>query len=215
MTSALAYLRTFIEAIRQKPDDGLVSQIVHGRIEGNSLTEDEILGMIFLLWVGGLDTVAATTSLMFRRLAIEPDLQQQLREDPSQIPKAVEEFLRMQPLVNSSRMAKQDHEINGVRIKAGDHVMCYNLAGNFDADQFEEPREPRFDRVSNRHLTFGAGPHICLGIHLARRELRIALNEFLRRIPPFRLKPGADRLAYPGLVAAPRVPIVWDVEEKS
>jgi cytochrome P450 len=209
ISSALAYLRGFIEQVRAKPDEHLTSHIVHGVIDGRPATEDEIIGTVFFLWVGGLDTVAATTSLMFRRLALDTNLQQTLRENPDLIPAAVEEFLRMQPIVNSGRKAKHDHELAGVQIKKGDHIMCFNASGNFDPAEFENPREFRLDRSSNRHFTFVAGPHRCLGSHLARRELGIALSEFLRRIPPFRLKPGADLTVVPGLVAVPRLPVVW------
>jgi cytochrome P450 len=88
--------------------------------------------------------------------------------------------------------------------------MCYNLAGNFDPAEFEAPREVRFDRPANRHFTLAGGPHRCLGSHLARRELRMALAEFLRRVPPFTLKPGADRTVTPGLIASPHVQLVWE-----
>jgi cytochrome P450 len=164
---------------------------------------------MFFLWIGGLDTVAATWALMIRRLALNPALQEALRADEARIPDAIEEFMRVQPLVNSVRRAKADHEIRGVRILKGDSVLTYNNAGNFDPAEFDDPREVRFDRVQNRHFTLAGGPHRCLGSHLARRELRIALAEFLRRVPPFRLKAGADRTSYPGLIAAPHLPIVW------
>jgi len=207
--SALSYLRGFIDQVRATPADNLTSHIVHGQVEGRPLTDDEIIGTVFFLWVGGLDTVAATTSLMFRRLALQPELQQTLRDDPSLIPDAIEEFLRVQPLVNSTRLVKQDHEIRGVKIKAGEHVMCYNSTGNFDPIEFDDPRAFRLDRPSNRHFTLAGGPHRCLGSHLARRELRLALSEFLARIPTFRVRPGADLTANPGLIAVPRLPIVW------
>lgn len=210
VANALAYLRSFIEEMRATPADNLTSHIVHGSVEGRPLTDDEIIGTVFFLWVGGLDTVAATTSLMFRRLALDPVLQKTLRDNPQLIHEAVEEFLRVQPIVNSMRIAKADHEIRGVQIKKGDHVTCYNAAGNFDPAEFEDPREIRLDRPSNRHFTLAGGPHRCLGSHLARRELRIALGEFLARIPPFRLRPGSDRTVVPGLIAAPRLPVVWD-----
>ena len=209
VTSALAYLRGFIEKMRATPGDNLTSHIVHSSIEGRPTTADEIIGTVFFLWMGGLDTVAATTSLMFRRLALDPVLQQTLRDNPQLIPEAVEEFLRVQPIVNSMRIAKQDHEIRGVQIKKGDNVTCFNAAGNFDPAEFKDPREIRLDRPSNRHFTLAGGPHRCMGSHLARRELRIALGEILARLPPFRLKPGADRTVVPGLVAAPRLPVVW------
>jgi len=207
--SAISYLRGFIDEMKRNPAHNLTSHIVHGQIEGRPLTDDEIIGTVTFLWLGGLDTVAATTSLMFRRLALDPELQQKLRKNPNLHADAVEEFLRMQPLVNSTRLVKAEHQIHGVIVKPGDHVLCFNSAGNFDPEEFEEPWTFRLDRSSNRHFTLAGGPHRCLGSHLARRELRIALAEFLRRVPPFKMKPGADMTATPGLVAVPRLPLVW------
>jgi cytochrome P450 len=207
--SAISYLRSFVEEVRAAPGENLTSRIVHGEVDGRPLTDDEIMGTVTFLWIGGLDTVAATTSLMFRRLAIEPELQQTLRDDPSLIPAAIEEFLRMQPLVNSSRTVKKDHAIRGVDIKAGDRVTAFNRAGNFDAEEFADPRTFRLDRETNRHFTLAGGVHRCLGSHLARLELGHALGEFLRRVPPFELAPEATRTAYPGLIAVPHLPLVW------
>lgn len=213
--SALAYLRSFVEEMRKTPGDNLTSRIVHGQVNGLPLSDDEIMGIVFFLWVGGLDTVAATSSLMFRRLALDPELQQTLRDNPQLHADAVEEFLRMNPTVNSSRMAKVDHELHGVEIRKGEMVQCLVATANYDPAEFEDPRSFRLDRTSNRHLTFIAGPHRCLGSHLARRELRVALSEFLKRIPPFRISPGADRSAAPGLVAMKRLPLVWDANHRS
>lgn len=209
MRSALAYLRGFIEEVRAAPRNDLTSYIVHGEVEGRPLTEDEIIGTVAFLWIGGLDTVAATTSLMFRRLALNSNLQQRLRDKSDLISDAVEEFLRMQPIVNSTRLVKLEHQIRGVTIKPGDHVACLNAAGNFDPAEFQCPHEFRLDRSSNRHFTLAGGAHRCLGSHLARRELRIALGEFLRRVPTFSIKPGADVAAQPGLVAMSKLPLVW------
>jgi cytochrome P450 len=211
-SSALAYLRSFIEEVKKNPGDNLTSRIVHGQVEGRPLTEDEIIGIVFFLWTGGLDTVAATSALMFRRLGLDPELQQQLRDNPELHTEAIEEFLRMYPTVNSARNAKVDHELHGVKIKKGDRVACLVAAGNYDPAEFADPVSFQAERSPNRHLTFVAGPHRCLGSHLARRELRIALGEFLRRIPPFRIKPGADRTAVPGLIAMKHLPLVWDVK---
>ena len=207
--SAIKYLRGYMERVKAEPDDKLGSHIVHGEVDGRPMNDDEIIGTLVFLWLGGLDTVAATTSLAMRHLALDHDLQQTLRDHPEKLGDAVEEFLRMQPLVNSTRLVKEDHEIRGVLIKKGDHVMCFNSAGNFDPEEFEDPRTFRLDRASNRHFTLAGGPHRCLGSHLARRELKIALEEFLRRIPMFSLEPGVDRTAYPGLLAVPNLPIVW------
>lgn len=208
VAGAIGFLRGYIAKLRTEPAEGLASRIVHGQVEGRPLTDDEIIGTLFFLWVGGLDTVAASTALMFRRLALCPELQARLRADPGLIPDAVEEFLRVQPLVNSSRLAKQDHEIHGVKIRRGERVMCLNVTGNFDPQEFASPREVRFERSPNRHFTLAGGPHRCLGSHLARRELAIALAEFLRRVPPFALD-GPPGPVFPGLIATAHVPVIW------
>jgi cytochrome P450 len=211
-SSALAYVPEFVDELRRAPpDETVASRIVHGAIDGRPLTDDEIAGTIFFLWDGGMDTVAATSSLIFRRLALDPALQRLVRASPERMANAVEEFCRMNPTVNTVRIAKVDHELEGMQIRAGDRLLCLAAAGNFDPGKYDDPRRFRLDRPNNRHMTFVAGPHRCLGIHLARFELRIALSEFLRRIPPFRLKPGAECTATPGLLGAPHVPIVWDV----
>lgn len=211
LTAAIAWLRGYIERARAGgPTNQLASYIVHGKVGDRPLTDDEILGMLVFLWVAGLDTVAAMTGFTFRRLALMPDLQQRLREKPELIPDAVVEFLRLHPVVDPPRRARQDYEIGGVKIKKGDWVIPFNSSGNFDPEEFEDPRTFRLDRRYNRHFTFGGGPHRCLGESLARSELAIALTEFLRRIPQFSPKPGAKLEAYSGLIAAPRVPIIWD-----
>ncbi len=208
---AVTYLRSFIEQLKTNPNDKMASAIVHGQVDGRPLTDDEIIGTIFFLWIGGLDTVAATTSLFLRRLALDHDMQQTLRSDPSLIPDAIEEFLRTQPIVNSSRIAKKDHMIHGVMVRAGERVMGLNLTGNFDPSEFANPREARFDRGANRHFTFGGGAHRCLGSHLARKEMGIALGEFLRRVPPFRLQDGPLQPTYPGIIATTHVPVRWTI----
>jgi cytochrome P450 len=207
--ATIAYLRGFIAEKEANPDDTLTSQIVNGLIDGRPLTVDERIGTIFFLWLGGLDTVASTLSQMFRRLAIDHGLQQRLRENPDLIPGAVEEFLRMQPLVNSARKLKKDFELHGVTMKAGDHVMCLNSVGNFDPAAFRCPRDFDPERRANRHHTLASGPHICLGAHLARQELKIALERWLSRVPMFSIAEGADRTVVPGLMSARNLPLSW------
>ena len=211
LRGVLAYLRSFMAEKQIEPDEHLVSKIVHGTIEGRPVTEEEKIGMIWFLWLGGLDTVAATISQMFRRMVVEPAIQQQLRANPELINSGVEEFLRTQPILSSGRRAKCDFEWHGVRIKAGDNVTCLNPAGNFDPARLANPREFDPTRKGNRHFTFVAGVHLCLGASLARRELRILLEEWFARIPEFRLKPGADTAVFPGLLSIRNLPLVWDV----
>ncbi|MBU3993337.1 MAG: cytochrome P450 [Alphaproteobacteria bacterium] len=210
MRGILAYLRGFIREKEANPDEHLVSAIVHGKIEGKSPTDDEKIGMVWFLWLGGLDTVAASIGHMFRRMAFEPELQQTIRANPELIPSAVEEFLRSHPVVNSGRRARHDFEWHGVQIKAGDQVQCLNSSGNFDPARFADPETFDPARKANRHFTFVAGVHICLGAPLARRELRILLDEWFKRIPEFHIKPGTDTTVYPGLLSIRHLHIAWD-----
>jgi cytochrome P450 len=212
LRGVVAFLRGFIAEKEATPDEHLVSYIVHGEIEGRKLTENEKIGMVWFLWLGGLDTVAATISQMFRRMALEPAIQDRLRAEPELINQAVEEFLRTQPILSSARSAKHDFEWHGVTIKAGESIQCLNPAGNFDPSQFASPRDFDPARKGNRHFTFVAGVHLCLGAPLARRELRILLDEWFRRIPAFRIKPGSDTTVFPGLMSIRNLPLVWEVD---
>ena len=205
----LDYLRGFIAEQQHDPNGGLVSKIVCAQVGGRPITDDEIIGTVFFLWLGGLDTVASSLGLIFRRLALNPEMQQTLRDNPDMIPEAIEEFLRVHPLVNSQRLVKRDFELHGQTIKANDWIACLCTAGNFDPEEFDNPREVILDRQPNRHFTLAGGPHRCLGSHLARRELRIAINEWFRRVPMFRLADDDSRLVYPGLQAAKSVKITW------
>lgn len=213
LRNVLQFLRGFIAEKEKNPDQFLTSLIVNGNIKGRTLTDDEKIGMVWFLWLGGLDTVAATISQMYRRMALQPEIQTMLRNDPSLINGAVEEFLRTQPILNTGRRALKDFEWHGVQIKAGDSFSAMNVAGNFDPDRFPNPREFDPTRKGNRHFTLVGGVHSCLGGHLARRELRILLEKWFQRIPEFRVKPGADTTVYPGLLSIRNLPLVWDVKK--
>jgi cytochrome P450 len=212
LRGVLEFLRGFIAEKEANPDEHLVSRIVHGEIEGRPPTEEEKIGMVWFLWLGGLDTVAATISQMFRRMALQPDIQERLRGHPELIQTAAEEFLRTQPILSSGRSAKHDFEWHGVTVKAGESITCLNVSGNFDPAQFPDARTFDPARPINRHFTFVGGVHRCLGAPLARRELWILLEEWFKRIPEFRVKPGADTTVFPGLLSIRNLPLVWDVK---
>ena len=215
VTGILAYLRGFIAEKQANPDETLGSYIANGQIDGEPLSPDETIGMTWFLWLGGLDTVASTISQMFRRLGMDSELQARIRANPDIVNSAVEEFLRMQPLVNSGRRIKRDFTWHGIDLKEGDWIACINNSGNFDETQFACPREFDPERKNNRHFTLVGGVHICLGAHLARRELRVLLREWLTRVPPFVIKPGADTTVIPGLLSIRNLPIVWDAKAVS
>ncbi|WP_447762547.1 cytochrome P450 [Sphingopyxis panaciterrae] len=215
VTGILAYLRGFIADKQANPDETLGSYIANGQMDGKPLTPDETIGMTWFLWLGGLDTVASTISQMFRRLGMDRELQARIRANPEIVNSAVEEFLRVQPLVNSGRRIKKDFTWHGVELKEGDWIACINSSGNFDEAQFACPRQFDPERKNNRHFTLIGGVHICLGAHLARRELRVLLKEWLTRVPPFTIKPGADTTVIPGLLSIRNLPIVWDAKAVS
>ncbi|MBV1686457.1 cytochrome P450 [Novosphingobium sp. G106] len=210
LRDVLAFLRSFIAEKQRNPDATLVSKIVHGKISGRAVTDEEQIGIVWFLWLGGLDTVAATISQMFRRMALEPEIQRQIRNNPELVGSAVEEFLRTQPILSTSRTVTEDFEWHGIQLKQGDKVSCLNPAGNFDPDKFADAAKFDPSRRPNRHFTFVAGVHLCLGAPLARRELRILLDEWLKRVPEFRIKPGTDTTVFPGLLSIRNLPIVWD-----
>ena len=212
LRNVLGFLRGFIAEKEKNPDEFLTSSIVHGTINGQRFSEDEKIGMVWFLWLGGLDTVAATIAQMFRRMALQPEIQRMIKNDPSLIPGAVEEFFRTQPILSSGRRAKVDFEWHGQQIKAGDSFSCLNPAGNFDPTRFKNPREFDPTRKGNRHYTLIAGVHSCLGGHLARRELRALLEMWFEKIPnEFRVKPGTDSTVFPGLLSIRNLHLVWDV----
>ncbi len=188
--AARAYLREVITARRADPGDDVISKIIQATTaDGARLTEDELIGLTFMLFIGGLDTVAATLGFTFRYLADHPEARQQLRVRPELIPTAVEEFLRAFSVVVTKRRVARDIDFHGAPMKAGDYVTCVTGAADTDPEEFGPAM--KLDRPDNRHVAFGMGPHRCLGSHLARLELKIAIEVFLRLLPDFEVAPGA------------------------
>ena len=207
--AVLAWLRTFIDEKEVAPDPSLTSKIVNGEIDGRPLTDDEKIGTMFFLWLGGLDTVASTLGQMFRRLALDHGLQRRLRDNTALIPGAIEEFLRMQPLVFSMRQLKKDQVLHGVAMKEGDWVQALTSVANFDPDAFACPRDFDPERRANRHFTLASGPHLCMGAHLARQEMKIALEHWLRRVPMFSVAADDDLTVHPALMSVSNLHLVW------
>ncbi len=204
------YFRERIAERRADPDDTLLSKIVHATVDGRPLDEAELLGISHLLLLGGLDTVTATLDCMVEYLATHPEPRQRLVDDPSCIPAAVEELLRwLSPVMVVPRAAAQDMTLHDVEIKKGDGVTLVLGAANDDEAEFESGVVD-FDREPNKHLAFGGGHHLCLGAHLARMELRIALEELHARIPDYRLADGAEVHFSTGIRQAQGLPLVWD-----
>jgi cytochrome P450 len=204
------YFRVLIARCRLEPSDSLLSRVVHSSIDGQPLSEAELLGISHLLLLGGLDTVTATLDCMVNFLATHPDHRRQIVDDPSLIPAAVEELLRwLTPVMVIPRSVKEDLEFGGIQLHAGDAVMLAIGAANADASEFPDP-DVDFARSPNRHVAFGGSNHSCLGVHLARLELRVTLEELHRRIPDYRIPDGVDIHFSPGIRQADHLPLEFD-----
>ena len=176
------------------------------------LSDDEILGLSFLFVLAGLETVTSSLSTTFAALAAQPALRRQIAADPALIPSAVEELLRFDgPVVFVPRIAIQDVELAGQTIPAGSYVMVTIAVASRDPAEHPDPDTIDFQR-QERSLAFGVGPHRCLGLHLARMEMRVALAEWHRRIPEYELAPGVTpQVRWPaGTVGIDSLPLVWD-----
>jgi cytochrome P450 len=204
------YLKDLCTARRRQPADDLVTFAVTAEMEGRKLSDDEVNGMTFLLFIAGLDTVASALGWHMRYLAEHPADQRRLREEPGLIPDAMEELMRAFSTVSSSRWATRDVEIGGVLVRAGDLVTVSTPLANLDPEEFDDPTRVDFGRTPNRHTAFAYGPHRCLGSHLARREMIIAHEEWARRIPPYRMKPGAPLTTHGGgVLGLDTLPLTW------
>jgi len=200
-----AYLRGWVEKRRDDPQDDLISKIVHAEVEGRPITDEETFGLLLVLFHGGLDTVAAMLAFTFRFLAMSPDHRHELVDDPSLLPNAVEELLRRHSIIATAREVVADTEIRGVTLKAGDMVQCPTMVFGLSEENVERPLEVDFRRSAPIPIaTFGNGSHKCPGANLARQELRIALEEWLPRIPDFELVRGAGTDPATGLVSVIR-----------
>jgi cytochrome P450 len=203
------YLRQVIEERRIAPGEDIISQIVASKAAGESLTEDELIGLTFLIFIGGLDTVTSTLGYTFAYLARNPDVYTRLGREPKLIPAAVEEFVRAFSVVVAKRKLTCDLDFHGAPMKAGDYVTC--VMGLADTDPKEFGTGIDLDRGLLRHVGFGMGPHRCLGSHLARLELKVAIEAFLQQIPVLSLAPGAKLTSHGGggVYGYDSVPLVW------
>jgi cytochrome P450 len=207
-----AWIKEFIAQRRgARPRGDVVDAVLNAEIDGRPLTEDEIIGTVQLLILGGLETTAGALGLMLIRFCNQPEIPALLRGRPELMPRAVEELLRLEPsFVSIGRTAVRDAELDGCQISKGDKVLIHWASANRDQAEFAHPDEFDLDRERNRHLSFGVGPHRCAGSNLARLNLRVALEELVRRLSDLRLRDGADIRYHAGLTRSPlTLPIMF------
>lgn len=193
------YTAPILEARKSQPRDDLISILAHAEIDGTRLSDEELLSEALLLLIGGNETSRNAMTGAIDLLTRHPDQFQLLRDDPSRVPVAAEEFLRyVTPILNMARTATADVELHGQTIHAGDKVLLMYSSANRDETVFDDP--DRFDvtRNPNPHVAFGFGTHFCLGASLARLEIRVMYEELLRRLPDIHVVDGHEVEWVPG-----------------
>jgi cytochrome P450 len=209
----IAYMLPIIENRRANPSDDLVSDLVTAEIDGKRLTDDRILSFVRLLIPAGAETTFRAMGNCFVALLTHPDVLERVTADRELIPSVIEETLRWETSVTIiSRNTTTDTEISGCPIPAGATLMLMTSSANRDESHYERSTEWDIDRAPQNHLFFGTGRHQCLGMHLARLELRIGLNAVLDRLPGLRLDPGAPEPQIEGFAfrSPPSIPVIFD-----
>lgn len=192
------YFRGVVAERRSKPKDpgsDFLTYMLDAEVDGRPFDEEELLDTLMTLAFGSLDTTKTAMTWSTWHLATHPSDREWVVRDPSIIASAVEECLRAYPVVSMGRKVTQDLEFHGCPMKKDDMVLLTIQAATRDPEVFEDPASVKLDRSPNRHIAFGASEHRCLGSHLARAELQIAMEEWHRRIPSYRVEEGADIVA--------------------
>jgi cytochrome P450 len=205
-----AVLEEVVDARAREPHDDFISGFLTSEVDGRRLSREDVIDICYLFFLAGLDTVAASLDCMLAFLARHPHHRRQIVDEPGLIPNAVEELLRWEtPVPGVVRLATQDTEMSGCPIAAGAQVVMLLASANTDERAWERADEVDFTREVVKHLSFGGGVHRCLGSHLARLELRVALEEWHARIPDYELAPGTVLQYSPGLRQIEHLPLVW------
>jgi cytochrome P450 len=199
-----AHVGGIVAARKEQPGSDVLSHLLASEVDGERLTDEEVIFVGILLVLAGIDTTWSTLSLTVLHLATHPEDQARLRAEPGLLETAREEFLRIYAPVTVARQVVADLAFEGQHLHEGDMVLVSFPSANRDGTVFDQPDEVVLDRANNRHLAFGSGIHRCLGIHFARMELQVGLEELLRRVPPFELDPARPVTWARGQVRRPK-----------
>jgi cytochrome P450 len=197
----------------EHPGDDLISYLLSAEMEGGrKLTNDEILAMCLVLFLGGMDTVTNVTAFTFQNLAGDPALQARFAADPSLSSRLAEEGLRMFGVIGTPRLVVQDFDAHGVSFRKGEMVLCALWQSGRDPAKLDDPDRFDVDRKEMPHYNFSTGPHLCLGHALARAEMRILAEEWIKRVPSFRAVAGVSHGFRIGtVIALESLPLEWNV----
>ncbi|MET0986441.1 MAG: cytochrome P450 [Steroidobacteraceae bacterium] len=204
LAALLQELRAEISRQRNSPEaTGVMATLKDKQVDGRPIEEWEVEGMIWLMILGGVDTTQALLGSAFVHLGRSALHRQQLIDDPAIIPDAIEEYLRFNaPVLFTRRRTMVDTQVEGHQLRAGETTLMCWAAANRDPRAFANPNEVDFNRENKQHLTFSVGPHVCLGAHVARMEMRVVVEEVFKRLPDFKLDE-------PNLVFAPDVGLIY------
>ena len=220
MGAALAGIRSYwVDALADRRKDSehrpgdLTSHLLQATVDDRPLTDDEMLDMLTVLVLAGLDTTRGQLGYLFRHLALTPEHRHHLATEPSLVPSAVEESLRVHTITfGDGRKVTEDVDFHGCPLKKGDMVYGLVAGANRDPRVFDRADEFLLDRSSNHHFGFAGGPHRCLGAHLARREMQVAVAEWLQAIPDFSIASDAALMERGGgsMNALLELPLAWN-----
>ena len=211
------YLSRIVEERRQDPRDDLVTDLVTAELDGEKLDEEEIYSFLRMLLPAGIETTYRSSGNLLYLLFTHPQQLEAVRSDRSLIPQAIEEALRYEsPVLLSFRVTTKETSLSGVEIPAGAAVTVVLASANRDPEAYDNPEAFDIFRDPKQHMSFGTGPHVCLGMHLARMETRVALNALLDRLPNLRLDKNEAKRVDPRirgdlLFRSPSsLPAMWD-----